>query len=306
MRKKGDNMLQLPDPIGDLITAISNFLFLLQVNLVPIVLLIASWIILLILAGLVARFVRRRANRMGIPPSAVNGLVLAIRLIFLWIAIIAITAILPYQLQLWFLNIVGDASIIIGLAIGIAVSLAMRNFVAGIYVMVTNPFEVGDYVRIGTNEGIVLEISLTYTKLRQIDGTTTLIPNDNVMSSAVTNFRFVQKRQLEPETTQQSEDIASIPSRIWKVLSKVVDPSKLIQYSFELRFPISQSIDYYDQKLTPVMKRWTRKFGFKPVYALSSTSHLAFTYTFTIFVENPKLLLEHRSNFIEDISRAIY
>ena len=155
-------MLQLPDPLGDLIAALSNFVIFLQVNFLPIALLIISWIILLILAGIVSRLVRKRAIRMGVPPSAVNGLVLAIRLLFLWMAIIAITAFLPYQLQLLFINIVGDASIIIGLAIGIAISLAMRNFVAGIYVMITDPFDVGDYVRIGSSEGIVLEISLTY------------------------------------------------------------------------------------------------------------------------------------------------
>jgi hypothetical protein len=244
-----------------------------------------------------------------VPPSAVNGIILAIRMIFIWIAVIVFTAFLPFEIQLWVINIVGDASVIVGLAIGIAISLAMRNFVAGLYVMITDPFDVGDYVRIGSSEGIVLEISLNYTKLRQIDGTTALIPNDNVMKSSVTNFRFERKSKPEAEAveeTEKTEEAASIPQKIWKVLSKAVDTSKLIQYSFELRFPIAPGIDHYEQKLPPVMKRWKRKFAYKPVYAMSAISHLAFTYAFTIFVEDPKLLLNYRSEFIEDIGRAVY
>ncbi len=182
----------------------------------------------------------------------------------------------------------------------------MRNFVAGLYVMITDPFNVGDYVRIGSNEGIVLEISLNYTKLRQMDGTTALIPNDNVMSSSVTNFRFEQKIQLKTDQGQEPKKDVSIPNRIWKILSKAVDTSKLIQYTFELLFPITPGLDHYEEKLPAVMKRWTGKFGIKPGFVLSSTSNLAFTYSFTIFVEDPKLLLDSRLDFLEDITRAVF
>ncbi len=299
-------MLQATDPIGDIITAFYTFLYFLQLNIFPILLLILVWVILLILSSLITRLVRRRAKKLGVPPNAVNGIILAIRIIFIWIAVIAFTAFLPPHIQVWVISIVGDATVIIGLAIGIAISLAIRNFIAGLYVMVTDPFNVGDYVRIGSNEGIVLEISLNYTKLRQMDGTTALIPNDNVMSSSVTNFRFEQKRLLETDKKQEPEEDTSIPNRIWKVLSKAVDTSKLIQYAFELQFPIAPGLNHYEEKLPPVMKRWTRKFGFKPDYVLSSTSNFAFTYTFTIFVEDPKLLLNSRFDFLEDITRAVY
>jgi hypothetical protein len=298
-------LLQPTDPIGDIIRAIFEFLYSMQVLLLPIMpvlTLIIIWVILLILASIITRVVRKRAKKLGIPLNAINGIVLAIRIIFIWIAIAAFTTILPLQIQL----IIGDASVIIGLAVGLAISLAMRNFIAGLYVMVTDPFNVGDYVRIGSNEGIVLEISLNYTKLRQIDGTTALIPNDSVMSSSVINFRFEQKKQPATGKAQEPEQDQSISRRIWKVLSHAVDTSKLIQYAFELQFPLAPGLDHYEKKLPPVMKRWTQKFGFQPDHVLSSTSNFAFTYTFTIFVEDPKLLIDHRFEFIEDITRAVY
>ncbi|MFX1299534.1 MAG: mechanosensitive ion channel family protein [Promethearchaeota archaeon] len=275
--------------------------------IIPIIVVVLTWIALAIIASLLIRVLRRRVSRGGIPPDAINGLVLAIRLLFIWLGIVALATNVPL---LWgyALEIVGSASVIIGLAGGLAISLAMRNFVAGLYILISDPFDIGDYVRIGSNEGIVLEISLNYTKLRQIDGSITLIPNNNVMNSSVTNFRFKRKRQqvTSSKTEDGSAERNSLPRRIWEVISQVMDTSDLIQYTLELKFPVKESNEKYESILSEVCKRWTEKFGFEPVYALTSISHVAFTYAFTIFVEDPQVLLEYRSAFIEDIGRAIY
>jgi small conductance mechanosensitive channel len=266
---------------------------------------VLTWIALVVIASLLTSFLRRRVSRSGIPPDAINGLVLAIRLLFIWFGIVALANLAP-SLWVYTESIVGSASVIIGLALGLAISLAMQNFVAGLYIMTSDPFDIGDYVRIGTNEGIVLEISLNYTKLRQLDGSVTLIPNSKVMNSSVTNFRFKRKQKALTKAQEESVEGASIPQRIWKVISKVIDTTKLIQYTLELRFPVKESHEKYEPILRAVCKQWKKKFGFEPVFSLTSISHVAFTYAFTIFVEDPQILLEHRSAFIEDIGRAIY
>lgn len=300
--------MQIPtDPIQAFIQVLIEFWNIWWPWIIPIIFLALAWILLIIIASLLTGFLRRRVSRGGIPPDAINGLVLAIRLLCIWLGIIALARIVP---PLWdfVVSIVGSASVIIGLAVGLAISLAMRNFVAGLYIMTSDPFDIGDYVRIGSNEGIVLEISLNYTKLRQIDGSVTLIPNNNVMNSSVTNFRFEHKIKREPssEVEEDSVDRASLPRRIWTVISKVMDTSDLIQYTLELKFPVKESHEKYEPILSEVCTRWKTKFGFEPVYALTSISHVAFTYAFTIFVEDPQVLLENRSAFIEDIGRAIY
>jgi hypothetical protein len=298
--------MQIPnDPIQAIIQALIEFWNTWWPWIVPIIFLVFTWIALIIIASLLTRFLRRRVSRGGIPPDAINGLVLAIRLLCIWLGILALARIVP---PLWdyVVSIVGSASVIIGLAVGLAISLAMRNFVAGLYIMTSDPFDIGDYVRIGANEGIVLEISLNYTKLRQIDGSITLIPNNNVMNSSVTNFRFKRKKKSSTESQEEFVEGASLPRRIWDVISKVMDTSDLIQYTLELRFPVKESHEKYEPILREVCKRWKKKFGFEPVYALTSISHVAFTYAFTIFVEDSQVLLEYRSAFIEDIGRAIY
>lgn len=298
--------MQIPiNPFQAVIQWLIQFWITWEPLIVPIIMIILTWIALVVIASLLTRFLRRRVSRGGIPPDAINGLVLAIRLLFIWFGIVALAHLAP---SLWVFaeSIVGSASVIIGLALGLAISLAMQNFVAGIYIMTSDPFDIGDYVRIGVNEGIVLEISLNYTKLRQLDGSVTLIPNTKVMNSSVTNFRFKRKQKVHTKEQEESAEGASLPQRIWKVISKVMDTTNLIQYTLELRFPVKDSHEKYEPILTEVCKRWKKKFGFEPVYALTSISHVAFTYSFTIFVEDPQVLLEYRSAFIEDIGRAIY
>ncbi|MFX1318493.1 MAG: mechanosensitive ion channel family protein [Promethearchaeota archaeon] len=299
-------MLQATDPLGIIIENFLQWLQFWSPFLPNIIVVFCIWIILLIISSFIARFLRRRAVHGGMSADAINGLILAIRLIFIWIAIVVLTAFLPPQFLVWISLIVGDASVIIGLAVGIAISAAMRNFVAGIYVLFTDPFDVGDYVRIGGNEGIVLEVSMNYTKLRQINGSVTLIPNNNVMSSSVTNFKFDRKQRKKRKTEKDTKGSTSMPSRIWQSISKVIDPSDLIQYTLELEFPIEVKEEDYAKFLSDICKRWEQKFGFEPVFSLVSVSSMALTYAITIFVEDPQLLIEHRSDFIEDIARTIY
>jgi hypothetical protein len=85
-----------------------------------------------------------------------------------------------------------------------------------------------------------------------------------------------------------------------------MEPSDLIQYTFNLRFPIKVQEEQYKELLSRVCKRWKRKFKFEPVFSLVSISHVAFTYAITIFVDDPQLLIEYRSDFIEDIARTVH
>jgi len=303
-------MLQPTDPFQRIIQWFIEFWIVWGQWIIPFLELIVIWIVLIIIQDIITRFLRRRVIRGGIPPDAINGLVIAIRLLFLWGCIVVLAAFVP---PLWdyALAIVGSISVIIGLAVGLAISLAMRNFVAGIYVMFSDPFDVGDYVRIGSNEGIILEISLNYTKLRQIDGSITLIPNSNVMDSSVTNFRFKRKRKRktplkEADARDQSVEKQSLPQRIVKVISEAMDTANLVQYTLNLKFPITVSPERYEKMFKTVCKRWKSKFGFEPVFALVSIDDIAFTYAFTIFVDNPHLLIEYRTAFICDIGKTVY
>lgn len=55
-----------------------------------------------------------------------------------------------------------------GAAVGLASTQTIGNFIAGLYLLAARPFKVGDYVRLGTIEGVVQEITINYTKILTI------------------------------------------------------------------------------------------------------------------------------------------
>jgi hypothetical protein len=81
------------------------------------------------------------------------------------------------------------AAALLGTAIGFASSTTIGNFISGLYLLVTNPFSVGDYVMIPSLkiEGIVEEISINYTKILTPNGIHVGISNQKLLGAAIHN-----------------------------------------------------------------------------------------------------------------------
>ena len=70
-------------------------------------------------------------------------------------------------------------------AIGFAFQDIFKNFLAGIILLVEEPFRIGDEVIIGDYEGKVENISIRTTKIRTYKGERVLLPNSTVFTDAV-------------------------------------------------------------------------------------------------------------------------
>ena len=82
----------------------------------------------------------------------------------------------------WFVSV----SALTGAAIGFASTQTLGNFLAGFYIMITRPFKVDDYVKIGGVEGEVQEITLNYVKIYMPTYTMMEMPNRTVLNSPIT------------------------------------------------------------------------------------------------------------------------
>ena len=98
--------------------------------------------------------------------------------------------------------LVGGA--ITSVILGIAAQQALGNVFAGIVLLLSRPFVVGDAVRFragslsGQIEGIVTEIGITYLRLETADGTVHL-PNSQVLGAAVGLIQPVPGEPSGPE-----------------------------------------------------------------------------------------------------------
>ena len=72
-----------------------------------------------------------------------------------------------------------------GVAIGFAFKDVLQNFLAGILILLNEPFEVGDQIVSGDHEGTVETIETRATLLKTYDGRRVVIPNSDVYTRAV-------------------------------------------------------------------------------------------------------------------------
>ena len=84
-----------------------------------------------------------------------------------------------------------------GVAIGFAFRDILQNFLAGILLLLAEPFRVGDQIVINDFEGTVEEIQTRATFIKTYDGRRVVIPNSNLFTSSVTVNTAYEIRRLE-------------------------------------------------------------------------------------------------------------
>ncbi len=74
---------------------------------------------------------------------------------------------------------------VLGLAVGFGAQSLVKDFLAGMFVLVENQYNVGDVIKAGGVSGLVEKITLRATTLRDLEGSVHIIPNGAI--DVVTN-----------------------------------------------------------------------------------------------------------------------
>jgi MscS family membrane protein len=84
-----------------------------------------------------------------------------------------------------------------GLAVALAAQDTLANQLGSFVVLIDQPFYVGEYIRVGTDEGTVEEIGLRSTRLRTASRAQIVIPNKTVASGVITNLTRMPQRRVD-------------------------------------------------------------------------------------------------------------
>ena len=96
-------------------------------------------------------------------------------------------------------------------AIGFAFHDIFQNFLAGLLLLLTGPFRVGDEISVDKYEGIVEDIETRATTLRTYDGRRVVIPNGDLFTNSVTVYTAFPMRQIKYELViDYDEDIRHV------------------------------------------------------------------------------------------------
>ncbi|NMC08276.1 MAG: mechanosensitive ion channel [Candidatus Lokiarchaeota archaeon] len=162
------------------------------------------WVIFLSILGLIfiiykaAMYsLKRFVGKFKLAPNVTNGIRFILRLIMV---LVGFSTFASMSSDLIPGGIPGEVTVIITAAISTVFALSatsvIQNFIAGIYIILTRPFNVGDLVQINQFEGIVDEISLNHTKIRLRSGGHYYISNQTIINSKITNFTLPINEQL--------------------------------------------------------------------------------------------------------------
>jgi small conductance mechanosensitive channel len=152
---------------------------------ITIVSFVVTFLILYLVGKPIAiRITRRALDEREFSPSIVNlgASIAGTVAVFGAVAIAAVVAGFPVILSA-FATIIGALAI----GFGFAAANIVENFIAGVFIIRDEPFEVGDYIEWGGNGGIVREINLRVSKLDTWDNEQITVPNSELANNAVTN-----------------------------------------------------------------------------------------------------------------------
>ena len=122
--------------------------------------------------------------------------------------------------------------------VGIGISLASQNTVSNMFgfaaIVSDNPFKVGDFIRTPDITGIVENVGVRSTRVRQLDQALITVPNNALTDAVVVNLSRMEKRRLDvtltftySTTAQQMRDVVQ---RIRELLENTddVDPETVM------------------------------------------------------------------------------
>lgn len=232
------------------------------------------WVIIIAIVAttverLITRWLRKFVKRTEVPPEVSNGLILTERLIILVGAVVALLHVGGVSA-----DILVSFSALGGAAVGFASTRTIGNFIAGLFLLVTRPFRVGDYVRIDGIEGIVQEITLNYAKVLTPSNTMVSISTQRILDRDVTNYRLMGEK------------------------------SNLFCYGFELTFDHRLPTEKLEELLNSVIERYAEKLPRKPEYQLTKLTSFARHYMFYFYVEDPRDIFVIQPQIVREITQA--
>lgn len=182
------------DIFGSFSDSLETLLTTLASSLPRLIFAMAVFVVGLLLADMARRAVfnaisrRRHGNRISVGLAQVVFVCVTILAGFVSLAILGLDA----------------GSLVAGLgltslAIGFALRDIIENSTAGILLSFSQPYSIGDWIRVGTEEGEVVDITVRATIIRTADGTDVYLPNRMVYTGIVENKTAYPERRFSVE-----------------------------------------------------------------------------------------------------------
>jgi hypothetical protein len=272
-----------------------------------------SCVVLFLAYRIILVVLKRIDERKPGTTSSIKMIRLLLRFILIFTIIILIFSIFNISSPLLL-----SLSSISGIIIGFASTEIVTQIIAGIYLIVSRPFTVNDLVRIQNIEGLVIEISLNHTVIKQFDNTLMLIPNKILLEAQILNFTMDIKNELKINKQADPNSEANSKAKGKKGKFQVQNLTKLIgdlaefvhedeitQYVFDIDIDFDKDPTWVMEQLDAVCEMYKKVYYRKPRFKVVGFGYRA-KVRFWVHALSPQVIMDNQNSLIRDIAIKIH
>jgi small conductance mechanosensitive channel len=137
---------------------------------------------------------------------------------------------------------------VVGAGVALATQGVLSNIVAGLSIILTKPYRVGEYIAIAGVEGVVESITLFNTTLGHVDLSHVIVPNRKVVGEILHNYGQIRQVEVRVGVAYDS-DLANIVGLIRAALQ--ANPRVLREPP-----PVVQPMQFDDSAVTIAVRPW--------------------------------------------------
>ena len=155
--------------------------------------LLFAFILSFILRRLLNLIIVKYSKRLKADPTNFSFLKNSVSILIYSLAIIFIFLKIPYLRTLGTALFAGAG--IIAVVIGFATQNAFANIISGIFILIFKPFRVNDTIEfLNSTKGVVEEITLRHTIIRNFENRRVIIPNGNISDDTIINSSILDQK----------------------------------------------------------------------------------------------------------------
>lgn len=226
------------DPM-ELLSKLGDFLLEKVLIIVPVV------VISLIAIKIIMKLVDRMLGRLPLEDTIKRLIRTAVKVLLLAVAAIVLMSCLEIPVT----SFVALLSVV-GLALSLSIQNFLSNVFAGLQLLASKPFKVGDYVDAGNCSGTVYEVGLFYTKLTSVDNKLIQLPNSTIVGSNVVNYSSQTHRRVEIKVTASYD---APTEKVKGVLSRLVEENPTIDHEKPVMVRVNA---YQDSAIEYIIRVW--------------------------------------------------
>ncbi|TLX71143.1 mechanosensitive ion channel family protein [Labilibacter sediminis] len=157
------------------------------------IIIVSVYLVSFVIRKLMGLFIKRKSFKVNVDPTNFSFLKNSITFIIYTAGLIAVFYITP-SLKTVSKALFAGAGVLAAI-IGFASQKAFSNIISGIFILLFRPFRVTDIIEIGNiNKGVVEEITLRHTIIRNYENRRIIIPNSIISEETIVNSNIIEEK----------------------------------------------------------------------------------------------------------------